>query len=123
MRYGAVDYFPKPFRLVDINNAIARTKRFIELNRELKDTKSDLKTLSKKLIENIGVQILGNSKGVQDLVMMMTKVAKTENTSVLVLGESGTGKELVAHGVHYLSKRSKQTFYSVNCSAVPESLF
>lgn len=123
MRHGATDYFPKPFRLVDINNAIARTKRFIELTRELKETKSDLNLLSKKLIENIGVQILGNSKGVKDLISMMTKVARTDNTSVLVLGESGTGKELVAHGIHYLSKRNKQTFYSVNCSAIPESLF
>ena len=123
MRNGAVDYFAKPFRLADINNAIERSKRFIELSRELKETKSDLNRLSKKLIENIGVQILGNSKAVKNLISMMTKVAKTDNTSVLVLGESGTGKELVAHGIHYLSKRSKQTFYSVNCSAVPESLF
>lgn len=123
MRFGATDYFPKPFRLLDINNAIARTKRFIELNNELKDTKSTLSILSKKLMQNIGVQILGNSKAVGNLIDMMTKVAKTDNTSVLVLGESGTGKELVAHGIHYLSSRSKNTFYSVNCSAVPESLF
>lgn len=123
MRYGAVDYFPKPFRLLDINNAIARTKRFIKLTRELKESKSDVNLLSKKLFENIGVQILGNSKGVKELISMMTKVSKTDNTSVLVLGESGTGKELVAHGIHHLSKRNKQTFYSVNCSAVPESLF
>ena len=54
---------------------------------------------------------------------MMAKVAVTDNTSVLILGESGTGKELVAHGIHYLSKRSKNPFYSVNCSAIPESLF
>jgi transcriptional regulator with PAS, ATPase and Fis domain len=53
----------------------------------------------------------------------MVKVAASPNTSVLILGESGTGKELVAHGIHYLSKRNKQTFYSVNCSAVPETLF
>lgn len=123
MRYGAVDYFPKPFRLVDINNAIARTRRFIELSRELKEAKSDLDRLSKKLFETIGVQIIGNSNGIKELVSMMTKVGRTNNTSVLVLGESGTGKELVAHGVHHLSKRSKQTFYSVNCSAIPESLF
>lgn len=123
MRYGAVDYFPKPFRLLDINNAISRTKRFIDLNRELRKTKSGLDLLSKKLFENIGVQILGKSKEVKNLISMMEKVSKTENTSVLVLGDSGTGKELVAHGIHYISKRNKQTFYSVNCSAVPESLF
>ncbi len=53
----------------------------------------------------------------------MVKVAASDNTSVLILGESGTGKELVAHGVHYLSGRSKAPFFSVNCSAIPESLF
>lgn len=53
----------------------------------------------------------------------MARVAQTPNTSVLILGESGTGKELVAHGIHYLSNRSNKTFYSVNCSAIPESLF
>lgn len=123
MRFGATDYFPKPFRLLDINNAISRTKRFLELNKELKETKSTVSLLSKKLMQNIGVQILGNSKAVSNLIDMMHKVAKTDNTSVLVLGESGTGKELVAHGIHYLSNRNKNTFYSVNCSAVPESLF
>ncbi len=123
MRFGATDYFQKPFRLLDINNAILRTKRFIFLNRELKDSREDVNILSKKLMHNIGVQILGNSAAVNNLISMMIKVAKTENTSVLVLGESGTGKELVAHGIHYLSKRNKQRFYSVNCSAVPESLF
>jgi transcriptional regulator with PAS, ATPase and Fis domain len=53
----------------------------------------------------------------------MSKVAKADNTSVLITGESGTGKELVARGIHYLSERKKSYFYAVNCSAIPESLF
>lgn len=123
MRLGASDYFQKPFRLLDIENAITRTKRFLLLNNELKETKENMNFLSRKLLENIGTQLIGNSQQIKDLVSMMSKVAQTDNTSVLILGESGTGKELVAHGVHYLSKRNKNRFYSVNCSAVPESLF
>jgi DNA-binding NtrC family response regulator len=123
MRKGATDYFPKPFRLIDINNAIMRTQRFIELNVQLKTAKSDLRLLSRKLSEQIGTQLLGNSAVMEELSSMMTKVAHTDNTSVLILGESGTGKELVAHGIHYLSNRKNQTFYSVNCSAIPETLF
>ncbi|CAG0907940.1 unnamed protein product [Cyprideis torosa] len=79
--------------------------------------------LQRKLFENIGGRLLGNSKSTKKLKEMMAKVAETDNTSVLILGESGTGKELVAHGIHYLSKRNKNPFYSVNCSAIPESLF
>lgn len=123
MRKGATDYFQKPFRLIDINNAIMRTQRFIELNKKLKSANADLRLLSKKLSEQIGGQLLGNSVVMEELANMMTKVAMTDNTSVLILGDSGTGKELVANGIHYLSNRKKQTFYSVNCSAIPETLF
>lgn len=123
MRKGATDYFPKPFRLVDINNAVLRTKRFLALNKKLKAAKSNIDLLSQRLLENIGSQLLGDSPAMKQLTKMMIKVAQTDNTSVLILGESGTGKELVAHGIHYLSKRNNKMFYSVNCSAVPESLF
>lgn len=123
MRSGATDYFAKPFRLVDIQNSIMRTQRFIDLNRKLKVMESGLDMMSKKLLENIGSQLLGESEAMKKLTGMMNKVAQTDNTSVLILGESGTGKELVAHGIHYMSNRNKNTFYSVNCSAIPESLF
>lgn len=123
MRKGATDYFPKPFRLVDINNSVLRTKRFITLNKKLKAAKSNIDLLSQRLLENIGSQLLGDSPAMKKLTYMMAKVAQADNTSVLILGESGTGKELVAHGIHYLSKRNKKMFFSVNCSAVPESLF
>ncbi len=123
MRLGASDYFQKPFRLIDINNAITRTKRFLALNEELKSAKENLDFLSAKLLENIGSQLIGKSPSLKNMLAMMQKVAQTDNTSVLILGESGTGKELVAHGIHYLSRRNRNTFYSVNCSAIPESLF
>ncbi len=123
MRKGAVDYFAKPFRLADVYKAIVRTERFIQLNAELKAVKTSMDTLSKKLLENIGVRLVGNSPALKEMIGMMARVAQTPNTSVLILGESGTGKELVAHGIHYLSNRAAHTFYSVNCSAIPESLF
>ncbi|VAW30101.1 Response regulator of zinc sigma-54-dependent two-component system [hydrothermal vent metagenome] len=123
MRKGAIDYFAKPFRLADVYKAIIRTQRFIQINSELKAVKSNMDILSKKLLDNIGVRLVGNSLATKEMIRMMTKVAQTPNTSVLVLGESGTGKELVAHGIHYLSSRSNKMFYSVNCSAIPETLF
>ena len=123
MREGATDYFPKPFRLVDINNAILRTKRFVELTKKLQTAETNIDLLEKKLLENIGSRLIGISPAIKTLKDMMRKVAATDDTSVLILGESGTGKELVAHGIHYLSERNKFPFYSVNCSAIPESLF
>lgn len=123
MRHGATDYFPKPFRLFEINNAITRTRRYIEVSSQLKSATASLEVLSRKLIESIGTQLIGESQAMKHVLHLMAKVSQADNTSVLILGESGTGKELVAHGIHYLSQRIRQPFYSVNCSAIPETLF
>lgn len=123
LRNGATDYFAKPFRLFDINNAITRTQKYMELNSKLKTAQQNVDELSEKILYNISTQLLGKSDSMKQLINMMNKVAKSDNTSVLILGESGTGKDLVASGIHQLSKRNKNMFYSVNCSAVPETLF
>jgi DNA-binding NtrC family response regulator len=123
MRLGATDFFQKPFRLVDINTAIERTKRFVTLNTKLRKVEQQYSFLSKELQDNIGHQLIGKSKALKSIVNLMTKVAEADPTTVLITGESGTGKELVARGIHFLSRRKNEYFYTVNCSAIPESLF
>ena len=123
MRLGASDYFQKPFRLMEINNAIERTKRFIKLNKKLKEAETSVSLLSREIQDNIGHRLLGKSQAIKNIVSLMTKVARTDQTSVLITGESGTGKELIARGIHFLSERKKNYFHSVNCSAIPETLF
>ena len=123
MRYGAFDYFQKPFRLPEIKHAIERTRRFILLNEKLRSTEQKFNLLSKEIQQVFGHELVGRSASMQKVVDLMSKVAVADHTSVLITGESGTGKELVARGIHFLSKRNKQFFYSVNCSAIPESLF
>ena len=49
------------------------------------------------------------------------KVAPSEAT-VLITGESGTGKEVMARYIHKKSKRSKKSFISLNCAAIPDNL-
>ena len=123
MRYGAVEFFPKPFRLIDMKAAIQRTKRFINLSNKYKEVEHSYALVSKELRESVGYEIMGSSKAIKQVVDLMTKVAKADSTSVLITGESGTGKELVARGIHHLSSRNSSYFHAVNCSAVPDSLF
>lgn len=54
MRLGAVEFFPKPFRLLDMRAAIQRTKRYITLHEQLKEISQTYSLVSKDLIESIG---------------------------------------------------------------------
>jgi DNA-binding NtrC family response regulator len=123
MRRGAADFFPKPFRLMDINLAIQRTTRYLNLQVKYKELEKNYSLISGEIQKSIGHQLIGKSREMRNVISMMAKVAGVENTTVLITGESGTGKELVARGIHFMSNRSKQTFHSVNCSAIPETLF
>jgi DNA-binding NtrC family response regulator len=48
--------------------------------------------------------------------------AASSDAAVLISGETGTGKELVAHVIHYLSKRAPFPFVPINCGALPDTL-
>lgn len=123
MRMGAIEFFPKPFRLIDMMAAIKRTRRFIDLNHRFKEVNKSYQLISKDLRNSIGYEMVGKSKSVQQVIDLMRRVSEVENISVLITGESGTGKELIARGIHYLSSRSQSYFHAVNCSAIPEQLF
>lgn len=70
---------------------------------------------------NEGVQIIGESVPVQNLVKMIQKVGPSR-ANVLITGESGTGKELVARALHYSSPSKGMPFVAINCGAIPENL-
>ncbi len=65
--------------------------------------------------------IVGNSRAMQDVFDMIAQVSRSDAT-VLIRGESGTGKELVAHAIHYNSRRADKSFIKVNCAALPETV-
>ncbi len=64
---------------------------------------------------------LTQDPAMQERLRLAEQVAGAD-ASVLITGESGTGKEVMARYIHAKSKRSKRTFVSVNCAAIPENL-
>ena len=66
--------------------------------------------------------IIGQSSGLRNVMQLVEMVADTDAT-VLLLGETGTGKELIARAIHERSQRRKESFVSLNCAAIPSSLF
>ena len=65
--------------------------------------------------------IIGNSHRMQEVYRQILQVCKGD-TTVLLRGETGVGKELVAHAIHYNSRRAAGPFIKVNCSALPETV-
>jgi PAS domain S-box-containing protein len=97
-----------------------------QLEQELENTKEMMEKYEKELSELRKVnlddyEIIGNSKAMQGLLQLATKVAAVDST-VLILGESGVGKELVAKLIHGESKRRDGPFIKINCGAIPETL-
>lgn len=65
--------------------------------------------------------ILGSSLIIKEAIKVAQKIAPTD-ASILLLGETGTGKEVFANAIHSNSKRSKNSFVAINCSAFPKEL-
>src|SRR5260370_1006129 len=66
--------------------------------------------------------IVGQSSALRQVLRLVEMVAASDAT-VLLLGETGTGKELIARAIHERSRRQKETFLTLNCAAIPSSLF
>ena len=66
-------------------------------------------------------EIVGKSALMQDVFGLIKKAALTES-NVLITGESGTGKEPVARAIHRWSPRNQNSFMTINCSAIPDTL-
>jgi two-component system response regulator AtoC len=114
MKAGADDYLQKPFELDELKVIVARALENSRLMVQL----STLKRESQKETH----EIVGTSPQMTAVRELISIVAKTPRTPVLVVGESGTGKELVANAIHRVSDRADFPLVKINVSAVPEHL-
>ncbi len=115
IKNGAFDYITKG----DDNNKIIPL-----INRALEKVNlaKRVKQLEKQLGEKHSFErIIGKSKVILQAIDLAQKVAVTD-TTILLTGETGTGKEVFAQAIHQSSKRSKQNFVAINCSAFSKDL-
>jgi two-component system response regulator AtoC len=135
MREGAFDFVTKPFDNDELSLVVNRGLAQREANRDrayepLEPLEATLPPNSLRTEEDaedddpsgaLG-SIIGVSPPMQELFGLLRKVAPSP-TTILLQGESGTGKELVANAIHRLSQRAEGPFITVNCTAIPETLF
>ncbi|MGA1840253.1 MAG: sigma-54-dependent transcriptional regulator [bacterium] len=120
MKLGAYDYLLKPFDREELKRI---AKDALEVNRLMKEVVSFPTDLNKASPSTKGyVKIIGNSKKMQDIYKLIGQIAQ-QDVTVLITGESGTGKELVARAIYHHSSRRDKPFLTVNCPAIPDTLF
>lgn len=115
MKNGAFDYIVKG----DDNDKIIPLlyKAFEKVQLQKKVQQLEKRISEKYSFENI----IGKSKGIEQVIELAKKVAKTDST-VLLNGETGTGKEVFAQAIHENSNRVGKSFVALNCSTFSKEL-
>lgn len=107
----AFEYFPKPFDLDELVQAVCQAAGARGQSEEEAGPEPSVESLP----------LVGRSSAMQSVYRMITRVLRNDLT-VLVTGESGTGKELVAEAIHQLGSRRTGPFVAVNAAAIPANL-
>jgi DNA-binding NtrC family response regulator len=66
--------------------------------------------------------LIGESEAMDTLRAVIRRIGATP-CNVLIEGETGTGKDVVARLLHQASPRAARPLVTINCSAVPDTLF
>ncbi|MEE8477070.1 MAG: sigma-54 dependent transcriptional regulator [Gemmatimonadales bacterium] len=98
---GVTDMLVKPVSSEDVLATVRRVLRWREMQQR--------------------TGIVGESPAIHEMLVKIEQMAPASST-VIIEGESGTGKELVARAIHDFSPRRGESFVTVNCAALPETL-
>ena len=112
IKNGAFDYITKG----DDNRKIIPT-----INRAVDETEKKKGKKTASVASYSFDTIVGESKELQQAIMLARKVSKTDAV-VLLTGETGTGKEVFAHAIHQASQRADKPIVDINCSAFSKDL-
>lgn len=115
IRAGATDYLVKPI-------STANLLRALESATGTGTDMGELRPLSEKLFDPIGLDDLVGTTPVFQAVRAVAAKAARADLPVLIQGERGVGKQALAYAIHTASMRRHQQFSIVDCANVQENL-
>ncbi|MCK9392418.1 MAG: sigma-54 dependent transcriptional regulator [Syntrophales bacterium] len=114
MKGGAFDYIHKPINVEELDMAIRKALKTLEMEKKISGLLNEPSRSFK-----VG-DIIGNNKEMKEIFKTIGVVSQSR-TTVLIEGESGTGKELIAKVIHN-NTAPDEPYIAVNCSAIVETL-
>lgn len=116
MKLGAFDFLLKPIDLDQLQLILEKCETHLRLKHEV----TALHTLLSE--DQLTREYFGKSKSILRVLNTVERLAKSEDTTVLLQGESGTGKEVFAKYIHQMSPRKEKVFIPINCATIPKEL-
>jgi DNA-binding NtrC family response regulator len=115
LKMGAYTYLTKPLELDELHHNIKNALEKVTLVKENR-------SLQEKLLETFSFKNwVFNSEKMQRILQMVMRVAESDS-KVLITGESGTGKDVIAHIIHYCSRRKEKQLVKVSLASLPPTL-
>lgn len=109
---GVFSYLVKPFNadmlLSNLEKALLQSSRF-----PVDDDSGNLNGWREEIITN---------SPLMESLLQQTQAAANSDVSILIQSQTGTGKELLARAIHRASPRRSNSFMTLNCAAIPETL-
>jgi DNA-binding NtrC family response regulator len=118
MRHGAYDYLTKPATLDEMEAVLRKADE----KRRLVKQNASLRSVSRPTGSEEPLPIIDENSIMFAVARQAEAAAQTDST-VLLTGESGTGKDVLARFIHAKSPRAAMPIITVNCGALPETLF
>jgi two-component system, NtrC family, response regulator AtoC len=119
MRHGAYDYLTKPATLDEMEAVLRKAdekRRLVKQNASLRSVSRPTGASEEPL------PIIDQGSSMAAVIKQAEAAAQTDST-ILLTGESGTGKDVMARFIHSKSPRASMPIITVNCGALPETLF
>jgi PAS domain S-box-containing protein len=108
--------------LIGICSVFRGISEIVSLNKKVAELKHQLSQYGRGALPASFSALIGRHPNFVQVLKLAARVAPSE-TTVLIQGESGVGKELLARAIHQASRRRDKPFVTVNCAALPETLF
>ncbi|HEX4946677.1 MAG TPA: sigma-54 dependent transcriptional regulator [Blastocatellia bacterium] len=118
MRRGAYDYLTKPATLEEMEAVIRKA----EEKRRLIRQNAALRAIVRRPLEE-NIPAIAARSAIMTSLLTQAKTAAMLDTTILLQGESGVGKDVLARFLHTHSPRADAPMITVNCGALPDTLF
>lgn len=118
MKLGAYDYVTKPADPEHLQTIVHKAEEKHRIVRQ----NARLRAAVKRQSNDNAPDVIYKSNVMKEILAQAERAAKLD-TTILITGESGTGKDVLARFIHAKSERADSPLISVNCGALPESLF